>query len=506
MPMHPTNTRAADTLPRRFRLAMAELSLPRADSHLLIAFSGGADSTALLHLTQTLARAQKSPPRITALHVNHGIRGEEAVRDADFCRTFCREYDIPFVLCEADAPAEAKLHGLTLEEAAREVRYRHITAYLRSHPDVTCVLTAHHADDQAETVLFRLLRGTSLRGLGGIPRTRMLTVDDAASPDGTRQVPIYRPLLSFSKESLSAYLAAHGIAHVTDSTNAENDASRNLLRNTLIPAAKTVNPAFPDALRRLSAYAEEDEAYFAAMTDAFFEENGIPPTAPIPSDALLSEHPAVRRRILAAVYDAHKTEDPARKPLTSAYLDAMLRALSSHSQTDLPGGWCFSVTDGVCRMHRRSAPASTDDYRLPLTAGELTAVPSGGVCLLCDGSVKSSENLAYLKNIYNFFISTHINSDTLIDSVFLRPRCDNQTDRYLCGGSCKTAKDALSAHRVPAALRKAVPLFCDGEGIVWIPFCGIRDSVNPRIAHPGAVIVDLYYFYNGEVETDASRY
>lgn len=497
--MHPTKHHTAESLPRAFRAVMAEHSLPRADSHLLVAFSGGADSTALLCLTHTLICAQRHPCRLTALHVNHGIRGDEAQRDADFCRSFCEERNIPFVLCEADAPAEAKLHGLTLEEAAREVRYRHITAYLGAHPDISCVLTAHHADDQCETVLFRLLRGTSLRGLGGIPQTRMLTAADPCAPNNTRTVPLIRPLLSFSKEQLQAYLAANNIPYVTDSTNAENDASRNLLRNSLIPIAKTVNPAFPDALRRLSVHAEEDESYFSMLTDAFFSENRITPTDPVPLTLLQNAHPAVRRRILAAIYDAYHLRDNKLKPLTSGYLEAMLRAVQSQSQTALSGGWYFSVTDGVCRMHRTSDRPMADAYHLPLIPAEITAIPTGGVCLLCDGSVTASENLAYLKNIYNFFISTHINSDTLLDDLILRPRSDNHTDRYLCGGSHKTAKDALSAHRVPAALRKTVPLFCDGEGIVWIPFCGIRDSVNPRYAEPGANIVDLYYFYNSEV-------
>ncbi len=478
---------------------MAEHTLPRADSHILIAFSGGADSTALLHLTQTLADLQKLPPRITALHVNHGIRGEEAARDADFCRSFCENRNIPFALFEADAPAEAERFSLTLEEAARNLRYRLITAYLEAHPDITCVLTAHHADDQAETVLFRLLRGTSLHGLGGIPSVRMLSVPDAQAPNGTRAVPLIRPLLSFTKEELAGYLASHHVAHVTDSTNAQNDASRNLLRNTLIPAAKTVNPAFCDAFHRLSAQAEEDEACFSALTDAFFREHAVTPTDPIPTDALLAAHPAVRRRILVAVYAACRTRDSRLKPLSAAYLDAMMHTVQTGSQAELSAGWHFRAQDGKCRMQRRTAEAPSDDYRLTLAAGEITEIPTGGCCLLCDGSVKSSENFAYLKNIYNFVISTHINSDKLLDEVYLRPRRDNQTDRYLCGGSHKTAKDALSAHRVPTRLRKIVPLFCDGDGIVWIPFCGIRDSVNPKAAEPGAPIFDLYYFYNSEV-------
>lgn len=492
---------------RAFRRAMAEQALPRADSHILVAFSGGIDSTALLCLTQTLAEAQRTPPRITALHVNHGIRGAEAIRDADFCRSFCEERRIPFVLYETDAPAEARQHGLSLEEAARNVRYRCITAHLQAHPDITCVLTAHHADDRAETVLFRLLRGTSLPGLAGIPRVRMLTVPDDASENQGRSVPLIRPLLSFTKAQLAEYLTQYNIPHVTDSTNFENDAARNLLRNTLIPTAKSINPAFADALQRLSDNAAEDESYFSALVDAFFRDNKITQTDPIPLSALTAQHPALRRRILAAVYRAHRADDPALKPLTGQMLDAMLSAVRHKSLSGLSGGWEFRANDGFCQMCRKTQTQITaEDYQIPLLPAEITPLPTGGVCLLCDGSVKASENLIYLKNIYNFFISTHINSDKLIDSIYLRPRHDSKTDRYLCGGSQKTAKDALSAHRVPAHQRHTVPLFCDGGGIVWIPHCGIRDSVNPRFAAEGAQIVDLYYFYNSEVTNYASRY
>ena len=393
-----------------------------------------------------------------------------------------------------------------MEEAAREIRYRHITVYLQKHPDITCVLTAHHADDQAETVLFRLLRGTSLHGLAGIPSVRLLSVPDTQAQNGTRAVPLIRPLLSFTKKELSDYLACSSIAHVTDSTNADNNASRNLLRNTLIPAAKAINPAFIDALHRLSVFSSEDESYFYALTNAFFQKKSLTPADPIPLSVLQKEHPACRRRILAAVYHACQSADSHLKPLTAAHLHAMLRAAETQSRTELSGGWCFSAQEGICRMEQISDKPTTHDYHLALYPGEITVLPTGGCCLLCDGSVKSSENFEYLKNIYNFFISTHINSDKLIDDVYLRPRCDNQTDRYLCGGSHKTAKDALSAHRVSASLRETVPLFCDGDGIVWIPFCGTRDSVNPRFAAEGAQIVDLYYFYNSEVSNYASRY
>lgn len=484
------------SLPRAFAKALLPHGIPRSGGHYLAAFSGGADSTALLLLLHGLCRAQKHPPRLTALHVNHGIRGTEADRDAAFCRTFCSEHGIPFVLCEADVPARARQLSLSLEECAREVRYECIRTYLYEHPDITHVLTAHHADDQNETVLFRLLRGTSLHGLSGIPASRSIVIP---TEDGGRTVPLIRPLLRFTHAQLCAYLGEAQQSYVTDSTNTQNDASRNLLRNVLLPAAAQINPSFTDSLRHLSDDAAEDTAYFRQAVEAFFAENGMTPATPIPKDLLKAQHPAVLRRILAAVYGEHMQTCTDAKPFSHAYLDAMRSALHNSSRTVLPRIGIFSCETEFCRMLPLSDRThALPDFSLPLIPGEICSLPDGNACFAADGTEHSVKTLQYLKNIYKFVISTHINSDKLLGSMFVRARStDNKQDRYLCGGSHKTVRDVLSSHKVPREKRPYLPLFCDGEGIVWVPHCGIRDSVNLRL-HDGSVF-DLYYFYNDEV-------
>ncbi|MBO5648874.1 MAG: tRNA lysidine(34) synthetase TilS [Clostridia bacterium] len=482
-------------LPRRFREALFALGLPTPDAHILVAYSGGADSTALLHLLSTHVRAQKQPPRISAIHVHHGIRGAEADRDASHCRQFCESLDIALTVVYRDVPALAQKTGQTLEEAARNARYDAFTAHLQEHPDITHVLTAHHADDQAETVLFRMLRGTALRGITGIPAKRVLWVP--ADSGQTREVPLLRPLLNLPSASLVSYLDLHGITYVTDSTNTEEDASRNLLRCTLIPAASRINPMFSESLLRLSKQAEEDETFFSDAIAAFFAqngitcENGLPPNTAIPTDALKALHPALIRRILACLYDAASP----KKPLTAAYTDAMLHALARRSHADLPGGLRFYADGAVCRI-RRQTRIDDAPYTIPLVPGIPTKTPTGNICFFCDGSSASAEKLKDLKNIYKFFISTHINSGKLLGELSVRSRSSSDLDRYFCGNKTTTVRDALSAHRVPHEMRRTLPLFCDGSGIVWIPFCGIRDDVNPRFsASANLRDIELYYFY-----------
>ncbi|MBQ7982643.1 MAG: tRNA lysidine(34) synthetase TilS, partial [Clostridia bacterium] len=144
---HTGTGRNSDALRRAFRTSMFSFGLPKADAHILTAFSGGADSTALLYLLKQLSDAQRHPFAVSAIHVHHGIRGAEADRDARFCEAFCAEYGIPLRLEYADVPALAAESGRSLEEEAREVRYRLFAQHLAKNPDITHLTTAHHADD-----------------------------------------------------------------------------------------------------------------------------------------------------------------------------------------------------------------------------------------------------------------------------------------------------------------------------------------------------------------------
>ncbi len=490
-------------LPRAFTNALYAVGLPRTDAHLLIAFSGGADSMALLHMVMCLSHAQKTPFAFSAVHVHHGIRGAEADRDEVFCRTFCAKNKIPYTAYRVDVPALAAASGRSLEEEAREQRYHLFTRFAEEHPTVTHILTAHHADDQTETVLFRMLRGTTAKGLTGIPLTRDV-------PLQTRTVALVRPLLSLKKDALLAYCEENALSFVTDSSNLCTDAARNQLRTVLLPAATAINPDFGNALLQLSRELCCDEDYFASVTDDVLgqyrttDENGRQcfPTAP-----LLSQHPAIRRRILTRMY----RDAGIPTPCNHRHIDAMASILGTqkHAVLSLPDGYRFAVDadSARCMLFRDNCDIREGDQSSAQNdaASELPLLKSGipipfGVGVVCrfdENSPETEKKVRDLKNIYKFFISTHINSDKLLGSVFLRSRGETKTDRYLCGGSHKTVRDALSAHKVPRHLRKDIPLICDAGGIVWVPFCGIRDDVNPRLTNAAHETL-LYYFYSDE--------
>ncbi|MBQ3275597.1 MAG: tRNA lysidine(34) synthetase TilS, partial [Oscillospiraceae bacterium] len=213
-------------------------------SRVLCAVSGGADSVCLLHLVRSLGDVE-----CLCAHFDHGLRGEASREDAAFVEALCRKWEIPFHTETGDVAAFARQTGRSLETAGRELRY----AFLRrtaARCGADRIATAHNRDDNAETILFRMARGTGLRGLCGIPAER----------DG-----IVRPLLETSREEIRAYLVRRNIPWREDATNAEDAAARNRVRHHVLPALEDVHPGAAANIARMGSVLREDEETLAAL-------------------------------------------------------------------------------------------------------------------------------------------------------------------------------------------------------------------------------------------------
>ncbi|HIR44157.1 MAG TPA: tRNA lysidine(34) synthetase TilS, partial [Candidatus Ventrisoma faecale] len=184
----------------RFLTYIRENDMLDPGGRVIVALSGGGDSVCLLHLLASCREELET--QLLAVHVHHGIRGDEAGRDASFARALCERLGVPFILRREDVPELAARRGLSLEEAGRETRYR-IFEEERLRCGASCVAVAHHMDDSAETILNNLFRGTGLAGLSGIAPVR-----------GT----VIRPLLCFRRQEIEHYLEAEGIEYCSDST------------------------------------------------------------------------------------------------------------------------------------------------------------------------------------------------------------------------------------------------------------------------------------------------
>ena len=213
---------------------------------LLVGFSGGADSCLLLSLLSLYGKETNTP--IYAAHLHHGIRGLEADRDRDFCIETAKAYGIPLFVKEVDIPALSQASGRGLELEARLARYAFFDELMTAH-HIPVLATAHHADDQLETLLLRLMRGTGTRGLGGIHPVRQ-----------HGQGLVIRPLLSLSKQDILSECERRHLSYVTDSTNEKDLAERNKLRHSVIPVMKEIAPQdLTRSALRLSQNAREDE-------------------------------------------------------------------------------------------------------------------------------------------------------------------------------------------------------------------------------------------------------
>ena len=220
-------------------------------TRLLCAVSGGADSMCLLHLMLSLRAELKI--EVCAAHFEHGIRGEESQRDAEFVEKWCEEQGVLCKIGHGDVPGYAKKTGKGLEEAARELRYEFL---LKSAGELGCgkIATAHNADDNAETMLFNLCRGSGSAGLRGIPPVRDNYI---------------RPLLGCTRAEIEAYLSKNHIPHVEDSSNASDDYSRNLIRHRLMPVLREINPGVSMAALRAGELMREDESCLSELAQDF---------------------------------------------------------------------------------------------------------------------------------------------------------------------------------------------------------------------------------------------
>ena len=220
----------------------------------IIALSGGADSVSLLLVLKHLE--SEFGITLEAAHCNFHLRGDESLRDEEFCQQLCRRLHVPLHLVHFDTHAYADLHHVSIEMAARDLRYAYFEQLRRDiHAHDICV--AHHRDDSVETLLLNLVRGTGLRGLRGIQ---------------PRNAHIIRPLLSHSRQQIEQYLDALGESYVTDSTNLHNDVKRNKIRLNIIPLLRELNPSvsqsiFETSLRVTEALKVFDEAIQRSIAD-----------------------------------------------------------------------------------------------------------------------------------------------------------------------------------------------------------------------------------------------
>ena len=412
--------------------------------------SGGADSMCLLSLLYESSEALGVS--VHAIHVNHGIRGEEADADERFVRDYCAARSIPLHVYHADVPGIAAETGESPELCARRVRY----AFFAQAP-VDKIATAHTASDAAETLLMNLGRGSGLAGLCAIPPKR-----------GN----IIRPLIECFREETEAYCDAAGIRYVTDSTNMLDDCTRNRLRHTVIPALTESFPAFEKNALRCVSLLREDAAFLDSAAAERYASVIDPQADALNCSQLEMEAPAVRRRILARfLSERGAAEAEARHILL---LEARLS--DRRFSLTLPGAVTADIRDGRLTVRPPDKAPRADEAAFQAT--EISRETGGeygfGAFLLRIVPRSAPQKSEFLKN--NAFYVDFSKIDAII---ILRTRQAGDKISLASRGCTKSLKKLMNEKKIPPEERAGWPVLADSRGVIFTPCGGVDASRQP---------------------------
>ena len=401
-----------------------------------VALSGGADSMALLHLLNSIKNELEIS--VEAAHFNHLIRGEEAERDENFVKDFCRNNGIKLYVGQGDVPAFAKEKGVSLETAARQMRYDYLS---RINKDF--IATAHTASDNLETVIFNLTRGTAIDGLCGIPPKRDIFI---------------RPLIYASREQIEEYCNENDIPFVTDSTNLSDDYTRNKIRHNIVPILKEINPSVEKAIIRMSASLREDSIYIYKEADRILttsiDQNGF-----LILDDILPLDIALKKRIIKKyVSDVTKQAN-----LEAVHIDSVLYIMDKSGKTDLPGGWTAVSGGGKLKVLKSDTAQRKTEYIVEIT---------------------ETDNNFFEKNqnVNNLLLKNAIDCDKIVGKYTVRTRCTGDSIRLKNRGCTKNLTKLYNECNIPVDERDVIPVIADEKGVIWIYGIGVahRCAINDK--------------------------
>ena len=409
-------------------------------SRVLCACSGGADSTALLHLLLT---AKIPGLTVACAHFNHRLRGAESDRDEAFVRALCSRLGVTCFCGNGDVAAYAAQRHMGIEAAARELRYAFLEETARTH-GFDRIATAHHAEDNAETVLLNLVRGSGLRGLTGIPPVR-----------GS----IIRPLLPVTRGEILAYLEENGLSHVDDATNARDDCTRNRIRHRVLPLLAEENAAAVEHICAAAELLRRDEEYLSACAAHFIETSLRDGALPVPEFLELPESVGARvlRQALGQLSRGH---------IDAVY--ALCRGAQARVALDLPGRSIRRERDRLLLEETAAAPLE----RREVPEGE-TLLPEAGLLIRRRRAGKNEE-------IHNSFNTFFFQCDSIRGKIFVASRSPGDSIRLSGRGCTKSLKKLFSEAKLSPEERTRTPVLYDAAGVIAVCGFGIAERCAAR--------------------------
>ncbi len=425
-------------------LGAAELSGLPDRGLAVVGFSGGADSTALAHWL----KRKIGPVRIVLAHVNHMLRGEEAERDEAAARRFAREMGLRFVVSRVDVREKAQRYGMGLEECGRQVRYDFFLSLAAGEEDR--ILTAHNANDNAETMLLNLCRGTGLAGLCGIPPQRGK---------------ILRPLLKVGREEIEAYCRAYGLSYVQDSSNRSPEFARNRVRMEVLPVLRELNPRVVETMTQTAGLLRRDREYLSQEEKALLEKVRRPYGLDV--SGLLGAPGALRdgalKRWLA---------EKGCGMLERKHFSAVEACLRDGGAVALPGGVTVRSAQGILSVVEQGGEPFSFSVYLPakgLGGGKKVGLPGGRTLVL-------EEKQAAFQKIHNLDFKNAMDYDIITGTLRVRNRQPGDRFSPAGRGVSKSLKQIFQECGMPAEQRKTAVLL-EWEGrLAWCQGAGAAEG------------------------------
>lgn len=378
---------------------------------MLVAVSGGADSMLLLNFM--IRTAERYKITVIAAHIEHGIRGRESIADACFVENFCKENSVAYHQLSIDAVNEAATLKLGIEEYSRRRRYEFFDS-------IPCdkIATAHNLSDNTETLLFRLIRGTGLKGACAIPAVRGK---------------IIRPLIELTADEIRRFCSENNILYRTDSTNESNDYSRNYIRNVIVPEMKRLNPDFEKAANAFISDIKEDSAFIEKAVNQAYNEVHV--DGKLSLEHLGKYDISVVKRIILKYFSQYDIK------LDRVHLNSVLGLIGKIGKVQIYGSY-FAVCD---KIYLRFADFTSreNDFSFVSKVLKISEFDLKGVDFYCD-------------------------YDRIIGTVKIRTRMAGDKITPAGRGCTKTLKKLFNEMKIPQEMRACVRVVSDDEGIIGV--------------------------------------
>lgn len=429
------NNKAHDKIRLKVIRTIETHGLLQGAKNVLLGFSGGMDSSVLFDILLSLR--EKYGFTLYASHINHSLRGEESDSDEEFVKKRCEEFGVKLFITRVNIPELASQSGKSIELAARETRYAAF-AETAKQKGIQRIATAHHADDNAETMIFNLTRGAGLEGLSGIPYQRKAIV---------------RPLLDVTREEIQRYAQVHGIPFVSDATNADESFARNKIRRRVIPVLKEINPAFVET-------AAAKSSFFSLAARRLSDE-----AARLKGDLSGEDEVLVLQYIFQNCPVYCGAENALR----------ILKALTAKKRRvfSLSGGMFAYCENGVLHFGPYKKPKNEKLEYTRLCSGK-TILAGGKVVIYRNPDGKN------FNDINKFSTTITLYSAIINEAIFAKTRTEGDVLRI--NGMTKTLKKELINKKVPAVYRGLIPVVVTEKETVCVPFVGVSDKFQAKDA------------------------